>query len=148
MIEQAQRAEVVRVARKWIGTPYVSNAMVLGAGVDCAMLLVAVYRECGMIPEDLDPRPYPPQWHLHQNEETYLNVVDRFAQAISGPPGPGDVVLFRVGRLFAHGAIVTEWPTVVHARAPGKCWEEDVSRDSFGKHALWRLEQRYFSHWR
>lgn len=126
-------------------------AMVQGAGIDCAMLLVAVYREVGLIPSDLDPRPYPPQWHLHGNEERYKNMVSKFAQEVADPsdrqPLPGDVVLFRVGRLFAHGGIITDWPKIVHARAPGKCWEEDVSLDSFGKHALWRLDQKFYSRW-
>lgn len=151
MSEVAQRAEVVRLARKWVGTPYLSNAMVLGAGIDCAMLLVAVYREAGLLPEDFDPRPYPPHWHLHQGEERYKNITEQFAEEVSAPPerAPlgGDVILFRIGRLFAHGAIITDWPKVVHARAPGRCWEEDISKDSFGKHALWRLEQKFYSRW-
>lgn len=146
-----ERQRVVEIARTWIGTPYLSNAMVRGAGVDCAMLLIGVYREAGLLPDDLDPRPYPPQWHLHQGEERYKNIVERFAKEVAAPPEriplPGDVVLFKIGRLFAHGGIVSNWPKIIHARAPGMCWEEDISKDSFGKHALWRLDRRYYSRW-
>ena len=28
---------------------------------------------------------------------------------------PGDFVVFRVGRCFAHGAIVIDWPRIIHA---------------------------------
>jgi cell wall-associated NlpC family hydrolase len=31
------------------------------------------------------------------------------------PPEPGDLVLFRFGRCFAHGGIVTLWPRLIHA---------------------------------
>lgn len=151
MTENEQRLNVVRVARKWIGTPYLSNAMVLGAGVDCAMLLIGVYREAGLIPLDLDPRPYPAQWHLHQDEERYKNIVSQLASPVEAPPNrdplPGDVVLFKVGRLFAHGGIITKWPNIIHARAPNPVFEEDISKDCFGKHALWKLNQLFFSRW-
>jgi cell wall-associated NlpC family hydrolase len=30
-------------------------------------------------------------------------------------PEPGDVALFKFGRCYAHGAIITEWPRLIHA---------------------------------
>jgi cell wall-associated NlpC family hydrolase len=145
------RAEIVEVARKWIGTPYLSNGMIVGAGVDCAMILVAVYRAVGIVPEGFDPRPYPPMWHIHQADERYRLLVERFAQSVPGPPArpsrPGDVVIFRIGRCYAHGGIITEWPRIIHARAPGAVWEEDVSQDCFGKHALWRAPRLFYTPW-
>jgi cell wall-associated NlpC family hydrolase len=151
MNEIETRNLIVAEAQAWINTPYLSNAMVKGAGIDCAMLLVAVYREVGLIPPDLDPRPYAPMWHLHQKSEEYKNIVERFAKEIAPPPAreprPGDVVLFRIGRLFAHGGIITCWPKIIHARAPNRCWEEDVHQDRFGKHALWRSEMKFYSCW-
>lgn len=147
-----ERQNVVRIAKQWLNTPYMSNAMVLGAGVDCAMILVAVYREAGMIPPDFDPRPYPAQWHQHRNEEQYMNLTKMFAQEVPPPPEreplPGDVVLFKIGRLFAHGGIITEWPKIIHARADArKVVEEDISRNAFGKHALWRCDKHFFTRW-
>lgn len=151
MSEEAERARVVEIARSWLGTPYVSNAMVRGAGIDCAMLLVAVYRAAGHIPEELDPRPYPAQWHLHRGEEQYRNIVQMFAREVPGPPEraplSGDVVLFKVGRLFAHGGIVTDWPKIIHARAPFKCMEEDIEQNRVGRHSLWLIEKRLFTRW-
>lgn len=152
MSDRAARENVVRIARSWIGTPYLSNAMVRGGGVDCAMILVAVYREAELIPAAFDPRPYPAQWHLHRGEEQYRNLVEMFAQEVVAPPErtpqPGDVVLFKIGRLFAHGGIISSWPYIIHARAPGTVQEENISQNAFGKHALWRLEKRFYSRWK
>jgi len=69
-----QRAAVVAEARRWIGTPYHHQADVLGAGVDCGMLLVRVYVDTGVVPP-FDPRPYSVQWHLHREDERYLGFL-------------------------------------------------------------------------
>lgn len=150
MTEEEQRKFIVDMARSWIGTRYVSNAMIKGprGGVDCAMLLVDVYSRAGIIPQDFDPRPYPPQWHMHRGEERYLNVVLKASHEITGPPSPGDVVMFKIGRLFAHGAIVTKWPRVVQSRAPAGVMEDDISKMTTGKHALMNTERKYFSFWK
>ena len=100
-----QRAIVVAEARKWIRTPYHSGADVLGAGVHCGMLLVRVFVDTGLV-APFEPRPYPEDWHLHRSGERYLGfVVDR-CQEVSDPEA-GDVVVFKYGRCFSHGGIVT-----------------------------------------
>ena len=60
----------------WIGTPYHHAADVKGrtGGVDCAMLLVRVYCDRGLV-EKFDPRPYTRDWFLHRNEERYLGFL-------------------------------------------------------------------------
>lgn len=146
------RNEVIRVAKTWLNTPYVTNGCVKGlrGGVDCAMILIAVYAEAKVI-EWFDPRPYPDDWHLHKDEERYMNMVTKYAKEVNGvelrTPKPGDLVLFKIARTFAHGGIVSQWPSIIHARAPGKVFEEDISRNKSGKHALGRVEQKFFSHW-
>ena len=72
--ETDQRMAVVAAARAWIGTPYHNCADVRGAGVDCGMLLVRVFVDTGLC-EPFDPRPYPPDWHLHRAEEKYLGFI-------------------------------------------------------------------------
>jgi NlpC/P60 family putative phage cell wall peptidase len=109
-----QRAAVITEARGWLRTPYHHAARVKGAGVDCAMLPAAVYRAVGLIP-DFPVAHYPPDWHLHRDAERYLDVVTRHAVEVPAPTGPGDFVLFRWGRCFAHGAIVVDWPAIIHA---------------------------------
>jgi cell wall-associated NlpC family hydrolase len=143
------RPRIVAEALSWVGTPYKSNAMVKGpgGGTDCAMLLAAVYGELGLLPEYHDPRPYAPYWHVHRQEELYMQVVLKYAHEIQGLPLPGDVVMFQIGRLYAHGAIVIQWPLVVHAVGNSCVVPEDISKSTVGKRALAVVPKRYFSLW-
>src|SRR6266481_7828483 len=77
-----QRDSVVRAAKDWMGTPYHHKAAVKGAGADCAMFPIAVYKECGIISADYQPPEYSTQWHLHRSEELYLKEIERFAVEI------------------------------------------------------------------
>jgi cell wall-associated NlpC family hydrolase len=111
-----QRGAVVAEALTWLNTPYHHAARIKGAGVDCAMLPAEVYRAVGLIP-DFAVAHYPPDWHLHRDAERYLDIVTRHAREVPATTGPGDFVLYRWGRCFAHGAIVIAWPQIVHAVA-------------------------------
>jgi cell wall-associated NlpC family hydrolase len=124
------RAAVVAEARTWIKTPWVHMAAVKGAGVDCAMLLVRVYVGVGLV-EPFDPRPYPPDWMLHRDDQRFRGFLLARSHQVEKPE-VGDVMLFHVGRCFAHGAIVTraEPLVVVHAFMPyGSVIEEEVMRN-------------------
>lgn len=110
----ALRATVVAEAETWLRTPYHHRARIKGAGVDCAQILIAVFSSAGLI-EVFDPGDYPPDWMLHRDEERYLDLVRVYAHEIDGPPLPGDIAVWRYGRTFSHGAIVTEWPNIIHA---------------------------------
>lgn len=111
-----QRQAVVCEAQTWVATPYHHCADVKGHGVDCAMFLSRVYSAAGVVPF-IDPRPYPVDWHLHRNEERYLQTIAPYAREIFTPPEPGDFLLFRYGRTFSHSAIVIKTPGVIHAHA-------------------------------
>lgn len=147
--EVEARAAIVEEAKSWIGTPYISNAMIKGkrGGTDCAMVLVGIYSNLGIIPKEFDPRPYPPQWHVHRNEERYLAYVLSFVKEIEGPPKPGDLAMFKIGKVFAHGAVIIDWPNVVHALGNDRVMPEDISKSIIGKRALWTVPRRYFSLW-
>ena len=123
-----ERSAVVAAARSWLGTPYHHAADVKGpkGGVDCAMLLVRVYVDLGLV-EPFDPRPYTRDWMLHRSEERYLGFLLARAPEVE-TPGPGDVTLFKVGRCYAHGGIVTnpEPLTIVHAFASARFVVEDI----------------------
>jgi NlpC/P60 family putative phage cell wall peptidase len=114
MAADERRAAVIEAAQGWLGTPYHHMARLKGVGCDCLTLLAAVYHEAGMIPAIEIPY-YPPDWHLHRAAERYMDGLRAYAREIEGPPQPGDAVLFQFGRCFAHGAIVTEWPKLIHA---------------------------------
>ena len=113
-----QQTMVVEEAKTWLGTPYHHQAGIKGVGVDCAMILVRVYYAAGLIPE-IDPRPYPHDWHIHRDAERYLGWVDQYAEKVDSPE-PGDIAMFQFGRCVAHGAIVVEWPLIIHAHMPSR----------------------------
>ena len=119
------RPAIVAAARSWLGTPYHHAADIKGVGVDCAMLLVRVFCDLGLVPP-FDPRPYVRDWMLHRSEEKFAGFLLARAQEV-GSPEPGDVVLFRVGRCFAHGGIVTQtYPLIfVHASSSSGCVVEE-----------------------
>ena len=114
------RDDVVSAARSWLGTPYHHRARVKGAGTDCGMILIAVFSEAGLI-EDFDAGEYSPDWMMHRSQELYLQTVERYAKKVNREPQAGDIALFRFGRCISHGAIVTEWPEIIHAYRPAGC---------------------------
>ncbi|MFW1875233.1 hypothetical protein ACG9XQ_18075, partial [Acinetobacter baumannii] len=85
-----------------------------GVGVDCGTLICEVYEKVGLM-DHLDPRPYPPDWHMHQMGPRYLELILGVCDPVEGPPQPGDIVLYHFGKCSSHGAIVTEWPHVIHS---------------------------------
>ena len=118
---------MVAEARSWIGTPYHHAADVKGHGVDCAILLVRVYCDLGLV-EPFDPRPYTRDWFLHRNEERYLGFLLARSNEVRAP-ALGDIILFRIGRCFAHAGIVSRVDplTIIHAFAPRGLWSRMLS---------------------
>lgn len=149
--EAVQRAAVLAEARTWLGTKYHHEADVRGAGVDCALLLVRVWVDLGLV-EPFDPRPYPRDWHLHQDGERYMGFLEPLAHALpdNAAPQPGDLAIWRNGRTFSHAAIITEWPVVIHASFPSRCvLEEDVTGTEFETDRRGRpRERRFLSYWK
>jgi len=134
------RATVVSAVRGWVSTPYHHAARVKGAGVDCGQLILAAFEEAGAIPH-VDAGYYTCDWHLHRSEERYLGFVEAYlsradevygerslADRVREDPlyaiAPGDVLVWRVGRCYSHGGIVTDWPRFVHAYLPSGIVEE------------------------
>lgn len=144
MSSAAARARLVDVAKTWIGTPFVDKQGVKGYGVDCAYFPIRVANESGLLREHVpDPRSYSPQQMLHFESSEYVDMVLRYAREIDERDvAAGDLVVYRVGRSFMHGAIVVEWPRFVVHPVPG--------RGVIGSHGLeegfvLRRERRYFT---
>lgn len=141
--EQLERSLVVEEAKTWVGTPYHHCADIKGVGVDCAMLLVRIVVDTGLVPA-FDPRPYPPDWHLHRSEELYLhNMSGRAKQVVT--PKAGDFVVWKWGRTFSHGGVVMndEGPLdVVHALSREKIVMRGAPPGYLNGH-----EVRYYSMW-
>ena len=133
---------IVAETRRWIGTPYHHAADILGTGVDCAMLPVRVFTALGLLPADLEPRPYPPDWHLHRSDEKYLGWVEQYGVKVDEPQ-TGDLALFKFGRCLSHGGIVDQIIpeiTMIHAdRDAGHVERAEVRRWADRLAGYWRI---------
>jgi len=126
-----RRKQVVDAAYAWLRTPYHHQAAVKGAGADCAMFPLAVYKGCGLIPADYQAPSYSSQWHLHRSEELYLIEIEKLAvEKATYEIQPADFVIFKFGRTFSHGAIVVKWPLVIHSYIPHGVTLADASNDA------------------
>lgn len=113
-------SEVVRIARGWIGTPYVHQASCRGAGCDCLGLLRGVWREIhGAEPEAVPA--YTQDWSEPSREERLWAAARRhLTEKNRDDAAPGDVILFRMrdGAVAKHLGLQAEGgkaPTFIHA---------------------------------
>ena len=112
------RDAIVNEAKDCLKTPWHHRACVKGAGFDCVFFLVHVYNKVGLTNiVDADIPYYPKDIMLHRNSETVLEVVIRYAREVETPL-PGDVILWKFGRIYSHAAIVTNYPEIIHASRP------------------------------
>ena len=111
---------IVAVAQRWIGTPYLHQAAVRGAGCDCLGLVRGVWREVyGQEPEAAPA--YSMDWSETQGEERLWAAALRHlaAKPVSAVEA-GDVLLFRMrrGAVAKHLGIVSRagrQPRFIHA---------------------------------
>lgn len=137
-----RRELVVKEAETWLGTPYHHEARVKGAGVDCGQILIAVYSKFNFLPADYKLEHYPPDFAMHRDREWYLSIVQEFARPIDeSEVGVGDIVLYKWGRLFSHGAIITNYPEIIHSMANNR----KVTRALIYSGQLAVKEKRFFS---
>jgi len=107
-------ADVISEATKWLRTPFHDDAKRLGVGVDCARFIEAVFQGIGIKLEDFPP--YSPQWHLNRDQELFAEHVLKYCDEIPAEAvRPGDIVLWRFGRCYSHGAIYCGRGEVIHA---------------------------------
>ena len=111
---------VIDVARGWIGTPYVHQASVPGAGCDCLGLVRGVWREVfGSEPEPVPA--YTRDWSEPQGDEALWRAALRHLRAKRlDQEAPGDLLLFRMrqGAVAKHLGLQAETgisPTFIHA---------------------------------
>lgn len=109
-------ADVLAEARTWLGTPYHHHGRIKGVGVDCAQYLACVFENAGLVPEVVTGF-YPTDWHLHRSAEMFVAWLERYADPlpVGTTPQPADVALFRYGRTFSHGAIMTGPARCLHS---------------------------------
>jgi cell wall-associated NlpC family hydrolase len=134
------QAAVLEEALSWERTPWRHMARVKGHGVDCAQYLAAVYEAAGAIGH-LELGAYPRDWHLHRDRPRFLEELEKHAASVERPQ-PGDVAMYRFGRHAAHGAIVLDWPYIVHAYQPaGMVTRDDGDKGALGARlaGFWRM---------
>ena len=122
--ERAVADRAVEIARCWIGTPYVHQASVIGAGADCLGLLRGVWRELYGAEPEVVPA-YTPDWSEPEAEERLWQAALRHLRAADGAGvgagvGAGEVLLFRMraGAVAKHLGISSgagEGATFIHA---------------------------------
>lgn len=111
---------VVAEARQWIGTPYLHQASVRGAGTDCLGLLRGVWRALyGSEPETVPA--YTADWAEASQAEVLLQAAGRRLAARPVDAAQlGDVLLFRMreGSIAKHVGVQSEvgaHPRFIHA---------------------------------
>jgi NlpC/P60 family putative phage cell wall peptidase len=97
------------VARDWVGTPYLHQASVRGAGADCLGLLRGIWRAlygCEMEPIP----PYTSDWAEPARVEMLWQGLRRHLPEASVPEAPGQVLLFRMraGAVAKHLGIAAQ----------------------------------------
>ena len=113
MSEQDERELVIKEALEWERTPYHHLGRVKGAGCDCLTFLAGVFENCKLLPRIEVPH-YAMQWHLNQKAELYKEGLLKYTKQIDGPRRAA-IALWKVGHTFSHGAIIIEWPMVIHS---------------------------------
>ena len=89
---------VIAAARAWLGTPYVHQASLLGAGCDCLGLARGIWRDLHG-PEPVTPSPYTRDWGEAGGAEVLAEAARRFLLEIPiAEAGPGALILFRMVR--------------------------------------------------
>ncbi|MGQ0610932.1 MAG: NlpC/P60 family protein [Paracoccaceae bacterium] len=91
-------AQISAEARSWIGTPYLHQASVKGAGADCLGLVRGVWRAC----RGAEPSPVPAytaDWaEPSRDEALWRSAAQWLSEHDSADERVGDVLLFRMAR--------------------------------------------------
>jgi NlpC/P60 family putative phage cell wall peptidase len=114
------RADIVAMARDWIGTPYVHQASMKGAGCDCLGLIRGLWRELfgaepGKVPS------YTQDWsEVAQEERLWAAARAHLLEKPISARMDGDIALFRMkdGAVAKHLGVLSirdGVPTLIHA---------------------------------
>ena len=122
------RNSVIEIAMTWMNTKFHHAARVKGHGVDCVNFICAVYEESGMIPKVKLPY-YPIDWFMHKGQEIFIDEIIKRCKELETPE-KGDIVLYRFGRCYSHGAICLGDNRIIHSYAPDKVTIDNMDRFS------------------
>jgi NlpC/P60 family putative phage cell wall peptidase len=119
-------AAAVGIARSWIGTPYLHQASVRGAGTDCLGLIRGIWRELyGAEPEPVPA--YTADWsEATRDERLWARAATHLLPRAPGVIEAGDVLLFR---MRAQGV-------AKHLGVVGDCGPEATFIHAFSGHSV------------
>ena len=111
----ARQATLQVIASQWLGTPFMPNAAVKGAGVSCQKLVGAIYIECGFLPAAFLIPEGPMDWGTSHTKSLvgdfmaaqsarFVEVLDARLAAVQ----PGDMVGFQLGGCIHHCGLVIQ----------------------------------------
>lgn len=111
---------VLAEARRWLGTPYLHQASIRGAGTDCLGLLRGIWRSIyGAEPEPVPA--YTEDWAEPDHREVLLSAANRWLRPKDlADVAAGDVLLFRMreGSIAKHLGVqshVGAHPRFIHS---------------------------------
>jgi cell wall-associated NlpC family hydrolase len=111
-------------AGEWLGTPFMPNAAIKGAGVSCQKLVGALYRETGFFPADLAIPDGPMNWGVAQKQSLIADWVATHPELFAAVTDvqPGDLLGFRLGGCIHHsGVVLTTDGKFIHAMRDRGC---------------------------
>lgn len=114
-----QTCQIAAAARGWLGTPYLHQGSLRGAGTDCLGLLRGIWREVlGAEPQDIPA--YSADWSEPSGHEALWAAAARWLIAKDmADQAAGDVLLFRMrpASVAKHLGIVSSvtQPAFIHA---------------------------------
>ena len=117
MLQETTNENVVRLAREWIGTPYLHQASAKGLGADCLGLVLGIFREVSA--DNLPSVPeYSSDWGEVSGREYLLQAASQYLLPVSQEQAPpGSVLIFRMkrGAVAKHLGVKSSIDTFIHA---------------------------------
>lgn len=114
------RKAIIIESRKWLKTPFVHQAEIIGSGCDCAHFVNAVFSKLHLIPRLTFPQ-YGPDWWRHTDDpEKHIieNVKKYFTEISESEAKEGDLVVLYIGKAWGHCAILSGKNSAVEAWPP------------------------------
>ena len=114
-----ERAQVIREAFEWYGTPWCHENRNKGKGVDCGNYLPQPFAKFGFI-EEPELFRYPHDFYKHSGRQIFRDIIERFCEPIGRLKGmPGDIWGIQFGPKtpqVCHAGFFLDFPNVIHAR--------------------------------
>ena len=118
--DPSKRIALLTEAATWVGTPFHPRADVKGKGVDCVSLAAALYRATGLLGK-FEPPQYSIEGGMHLDDSIIEDYVRRLPEFQLMPEltwplaRPGDLLLFRIGRIPYHVGVMLGFPMFIQA---------------------------------